>query len=1451
MAINPHQSSLCRSHTVVCRLRLAILYWLSGSLAVNAAEPDFAVFEKTYATDVRPLVVRTCGECHSETLAEAEINLLSFATFGDVRKEVRTWQKVGEMLDSGQMPPPEAKQQLSDSERSKLRDWVKRYLKEEAKRFAGDPGPVVLRRLSNAEYTYALRDLTGVDSLQPAREFPVDSAAGEGFTNAGHALAMSPSLLTKYLDAGKEIAAHAALLPDGIRFSPNTTRRDWTEELLTEIRAFYREFTDGQGGSKVNLQGIVFDTNVGGRLPVEKYFAATLAERDALQSGKKSIEAVANERGLRAKYLGGLWRLMTVGGTLLPDPNGEKAGTGKSAPPTSLLIDGLRARWKTAKPEDAPALAAEVARWQQALWRFTSVGHIGKVGGPKAWMEPVAPITARHEMKLKLPAVPEGQDVVLYLSAGDAGDGNEQDFAIWDRPRFVAPGRPDLLLRDVRPVSRELAARRERLFATAAKCLAAAADVSAAQDAIDVKQLAQKHGVEVDALGAWLDYLGIGAGGAAKIGTPITRKLESSSGYDFVKGWVGDEALSVVANSSDQHVRIPGNMAPHSVAVHPTPTLSVAVGWRSPAAATLRIEGQVQHAHPECGNGVVWSLELKRGNSRQRLAAGTAQGPNKNKIGPLEKIAVRPGDLVSLVIGPRDGNHSCDLTSIDFSLNDGTREWSLGREISPEILSGNPHKDSHGNADVWHFYSEPANGSTGHVIAAGSVLARWQSAASAEEKQRLADEVQRLLQGGASSLPKDSPDVALYRQLTSLGGPLLASALKTVSAAQAGGATDDKENKFGLDPGLFGKHPNGAPVEPASLCVAAPSVIEVRLPADLVAGAEFVTSGILHAETAKEGSVQFQVLTTKPETASGLQATAAIETNANGPWTSNNRGVSHTTPVVANDGSAARRRIESAFDEFRRWFPAALCYTKIVPVDEVVTLTLFYREDDHLRRLMLDEAETARLDRLWDEMHFVSHDSLTLVDALEQLIQYATQDADPKVFEPLRKPFGERADAFRRRLVETEPKHVESVLEFAARAYRRPLRQTESVGLRALYRSLRDQELPHDDAIRLMLARVLVSPEFLYRPERLVADAASVRSDAGSIGHDELATRLSFFLWSSIPDVELREVAASKKLHEPETLLAQTRRMSRDARVRRLATEFACQWLHIYDFDNHDEKSEATFPTFNALRGAMYEESIRFFMNLVQRDGSVLELLDANHTFVNEELAKHYGIPWESSRQTPSADGTRSVPATTEWRRVEGIKQHGRGGILGMASTLSKQSGASRTSPILRGNWVSEVLLHEKLPKPPKGVPQLPDVVPAGLTERQLIEKHSSVAACAKCHARIDPFGFSLEIFDGIGRSRATAQPPIDTRTKLLDGTEINGLDGLRSYLLTTRRDDFVRQFCRKLLGYALGRAVELSDEPLLDGMQVRLKANGYRMSVAIEEVVQSPQFTKIRTKVD
>jgi len=250
----------------------------------------------------------------------------------------------------------------------------------------------------------------------------------------------------------------------------------------------------------------------------------------------------------------------------------------------------------------------------------------------------------------------------------------------------------------------------------------------------------------------------------------------------------------------------------------------------------------------------------------------------------------------------------------------------------------------------------------------------------------------------------------------------------------------------------------------------------------------------------------------------------------------------------------------------------------------------------------------------------------------------------------------------------------------------------------------------------------------------------------------------------------------------------------------------------------------------------MYEESIRFFTDLFQHDGSVLDILDADHTFLNEELAKHYGIPGVSGER---------------WRRVDGVKRFSRGGVLAQATTLSKQSGASRTSPILRGNWISEVLLGERLPRPPKGVPRLPEdeTDTEGLTVRQLVEKHASDPKCAFCHQRIDAFGFALEGFDAIGRRREKdlGDRPIDTRAVTMDGARFEGLDGLLRYLLEARRDAFLRQFCRKLLGYALGRAVQLADEPLLDEMREGLKANGYRLGSLFEAIVRSRQFREIR----
>lgn len=1366
---------------------LAGAAWAAGRGA--APQSAFDTLGAEYTRDVQPVLRQYCQGCHSTAKQAGELDLQQFTSLQQVRKAPGKWLKVVEMLDNGEMPPKAAKQPTA-RQRGSLRGWVERYLRAEALAAAGDPGPVVLRRLNNAEYTYTVRDLTGIEDLDPAREFPTDSAAGEGFTNTGNSLVMSPALLTKYFDAGKEIAKHAELLPDGFRFSPHTTRNDWTNDALDQIRALYRRHTDAGGASTVNLQGIVFNTNDGGRLPVEKYLAATLADREALLAGRKTLVVVAREQGLNEKYLRLLWEML-------------------NDPKPSPLFTPLRTQWREAKAGDALALSTIVSAWQKALWRFTTVGHIGRAGGPKAWQEPVVPVTASRELRLKLAEPSAGKDVTVYLTTRDAGDGATGDLAVWGQPRLVAPGRPDLPLRDLRRFTQEMTVRRERLFRTAAQALAAAAEARGSAQ-VNVAQLAAKHEVDPETLSAWLEYLGIGSDTPLKL--THFRAKQTNATYPFIKSWESPDLPVLVANSSDQQVRIPGVMKPHGVCVHPTPTLSACVGWQSPLSGPIRIEGKVTHAHPECGNGVTWALEVRRGGTRRRVAAGVAQGSATAKFGPTASIPVERGDLVSLVIGPRDGNHSCDLTDLELVLKSTEpqpREWNLTRDITPDVHAGNPHADRFGNAEVWHFYSEPVSGAdAGPVIPSGSLLARWDEAGSAAERAQLASAVQQLLISGPPADAK-SPDALLYRQLSALGGPLLARAWRQV--AVAGNSTAPGSNSVGLNPVLFGKHPNGTTIDPLSLCVQAPSVLEVRIPAELAAGAELVTTTSLHPETGAAGSIQMQALLERP-------TSAALVPDA---------------PILAVEGTASRKQFEQAFDAFRALFPIALAYTKIVPVDEVVTLTLFYREDEPLRRLMLGEAESAELDRLWSELHWVSQSPLKLVNAYEQITEFATQDAPALVeaFKPLRKSVYDGAAAFQQAVVAAEPRQVDSLIEFAAKAYRRPLTPAEGAELRGLYHRLRQEELPHEEAFRLTLARIFVSPAFLYRLEKAPAGPASA-----PVSDWELASRLSYFLWSSPPDAQLRAAAAAGKLRQPDVLSAQARRMLKSSKIRRLATEFACQWLHIYEFDSLDEKSEKYFPEFATLRKDMYEEAIRFFTDQFQRDASVLSFFDADSTWVNERLARFYGI---------------SGVTGDEWRRVEGARAAGRGGLLGLSATLAKQSGASRTSPILRGTWVSEVLLGEKLPKPPKDIPILPEDETAtdGMTVRQLVARHTSDPKCSGCHRKIDPFGFSLEGFDAIGRRRTVdlANRPVDARTQTPDGHAIDGLAGLRDYLIRTRRQTVLRQFCRKLLGYSLGRATQLSDEPLLTEMQLQLPKNGYRFSTAVDLIIRSRQFREIR----
>src|SRR6059036_2877140 len=306
-----------------------------GFSLILIVAPTLPCTAADYEKEIRPLLKEFCLGCHSTEKHKGDIDLERFTSLSDVMKHPKVWQSVVEQISLGEMPPKE-KPQPAEAQRVRLLGWANGVLDDIALARSGDPGPVVLRRLSNAEYTYTIRDLTGIESLDPAKEFPADSASGEGFMNVGNSLVMSPSLVTKYLDAAKETASHAVLLPDGIRFSPKNTGRDRTEELLAEIRGMYREFTDNGGGTAVNLQGIRFDTKDGGVLPLDKYLAATLdlqalglrgqAKRDPALDGPRNddseskapsslrfagaLQKLAAERSLSPKYLSTLWNTL-------------------------------------------------------------------------------------------------------------------------------------------------------------------------------------------------------------------------------------------------------------------------------------------------------------------------------------------------------------------------------------------------------------------------------------------------------------------------------------------------------------------------------------------------------------------------------------------------------------------------------------------------------------------------------------------------------------------------------------------------------------------------------------------------------------------------------------------------------------------------------------------------------------------------------------------------------------------------------------------------------------------------------------------------------------------------------------------------------------------------------------------------------------------------------------
>jgi hypothetical protein len=1357
-----------------------------------AAQDKSHPVEREFGPAIRQLLRQYCFKCHAGDRVEADVDLSEFTTIRQVKAKVKVWQKVGYMLDSRQMPPKDSKQPTA-SERLQLQEWVHSFLKAEAVARAGDPGPVVLRRLSNTQYTYTLRDLTGIATLSPAREFPVDGAAGEGFTNTGNALVMSPSLVIKYLNAAKVVAGKIVLLPDGIRFSEHATQRDWTDEALGKIQRFYHRHTAAGGGTAVDLQGIKFNTNEGGQLPLQDYVLAILEEREVLLSGEKSVSKIASERGLSRKYLELLVDVLRT--------DSER----------SFLLRGLQTELRKATPQDANRIVASVAAWQKALWKFNAVGQLGREGGPQTWMEAVT--ATRHNQELRLPVpVSKGDLVIMYLATNDAADGRQHDYVVWERPRIEFKDRPPILLRDIRALVRRIERVRASEGERVVEYLAAVTELYTSKKKIE--GVAKSRSLNVALLGRWSDYLALGHRRTPQIAGHFTKKLPAAHGYADINGWGAEGTPSLLTNRSNEPISFLTLTVPaRGVTVHPSPTRESIVAWKSPISGDVKVEGLVADSDDKCGNGAAWRLEHVSQDGRQVLLQGVFDSGGKQPFQGKSTYPVEPGDFLLLVVNSRDQNHSCDTTHIDWRMIEvggKERKWDLAEQIIDKVLTANPLPDTYGNLATWHFCASASQPETAPSLPAGSVLARWRdtvrNSGSRDEQTRLANETQQLLSNGNTP---NAADMELRERLLAWNGPLawstVASQLPLKPADQSGAA--------GIDPAMFGTHPDGSAIDPNSLCVQAPTQIEVQLPLELARGGELVSTVRLHVASAADGCAQAKIVANPPQVSR--------------PWPDS------ALLVVAD--TAGQRRIDRACREFRQLFPAALCYTRIVPVDEVVTLTLFHREDAHLRQLMLEEDETRELDRLWDELWFISHEPIRLVVAFEQITEFATQDRPDLViaFKPLRKKINDRSDRFQQLLIETEPSHLEAIVEFAELAWRRTLTRSEQEDLRGLYGRLRKAELPHDTAIRLTAARILTSPAFLYRLEH-----APAGDKAAPVSGIELANRLSYFLWATMPDQELRQLATEAALNDSAVLVAQVRRMLRDSRSARMAEEFACQWLDIRDFDKNDEKNEKLYPEFSTLRADMYRESVVFFSQLFRNDGSVLDILDADYAFVNRELAAHYGLQW------PEDNDSKLKDRSDEWRRLDGVRAAGRGGVLAMSTVLARTSGASRTSPILRGNWVSETLLGERLPRPPANVPQLPEAVPADLTARQLIEKHSSVPECAKCHAKIDPYGFALEQYDALGRLR---QSDVNTKTTLVDGRAIDGMNGLREYLTTVRQDDFLRQFCRKLLGYALGRAVQLSDEPLLDDMQQRLKENGYRFSVAVDSIVTSPQFRNIR----
>lgn len=393
-----------------------------------------------------------------------------------------------------------------------------------------------------------------------------------------------------------------------------------------------------------------------------------------------------------------------------------------------------------------------------------------------------------------------------------------------------------------------------------------------------------------------------------------------------------------------------------------------------------------------------------------------------------------------------------------------------------------------------------------------------------------------------------------------------------------------------------------------------------------------------------------------------------------------------------------------------------------------------------------------------------------------------------------------------------------ALARFNRRAYRRPPAVAEIDRLLALYDAARQRGEPHAAALRWPLKAILVSPHFLYRVERdRPGEARAYR-----VNDHELAVRLSYFLWATMPDAALFAAADAGRLSDPAEYERQVSRMLSDPKARALTDQFAAQWLQLRKLADARPSTEF-FPTFTPqLKDAMAEEVRTYVDRLRSENRSVLELIDSGYTYVNADLAAHYSLKGVSGH---------------EFRRVALAPGDHRGGLLGMAAVLALTSHTSRTSPTLRGKYVLEVIFGTPPPPPPPDVGNIDDLPKgrAAKSFRELLNQHATKVSCAGCHRKIDPLGFGLDQFDAIGRWRTG----IDASGKLPGGETFDGFDGLKAVLLR-RQDEFVRNVASQMLTYALGRHVRDADEPAVTAIATAAKADGYRYAALVRAVANS-----------